>query len=130
MKHIWKFIVIVPIIIGVIFGIMITFKNGTVLFDEKEIIKNVFENVSSKPAEVTKFYTFGTSLNIEGKIAGISKDNFEGAKIVVTDGQGFQKEYKIKASFEDNSLLFNGENINQGIKLDELDSRKKIFCAG
>ena len=118
MKKIWKWLIVIPVIIGMILAVFFTIKNGSALLDEKEKLKNVFENVAGKYAEVTKFYTFGTSLNIEGKISGISKDNYEGSRLIVTDGENYNKEYKLKIAFAENELLFSFENINDAINLD------------
>lgn len=127
MKKIWKWLIVIPVIIGMILAVFFTIKNGSALLDEKEKLKNVFENVAGKYAEVTKFYTFGTSLNIEGKISGISKDNYEGSRLIVTDGENYNKEYKLKIAFAENELLFSFENINNAINLDELKANNKYY---
>ena len=146
MKQIWKWIIVGPIVIGMIVAAWITFKNQTFKLDEKNKIKNLFDNVSSKPVEVTKFYTYGTSLNIEGKLNGISKDNFEGVKIVLKDGEKFEKEYKLNYSFKEKNITFStgeiiklvikllvsmpkkSKIINKAINLDELKARE-ILCS-
>lgn len=121
MKQIWKWIIVIPIVAGIIVAASITAKNQVAKLDEQNKIQKVFGGLAGKPAEITKFYTYGTSLNIEGKIKGISKDNFEGIKLLVTDGGDFEKLYKLSYTFEENNLNFSsGEEINNAIILDDL----------
>lgn len=128
MKKFLKWIIIIPVVIGIILSIYITVKNQKLLNDEKKKIQNVFGNNSSTVAEVSKFYTYGTSLNLEGKITGISKDNYEGIRLMITDGAKINKEYRLDASFEDNTLIFSTEkNINNSIDLEDLEAGHKYY---
>ena len=129
MKQFWKLIIVCPIVIGIIVAGWITFKNQSLKLDEKNKIENIFGDISSKPVEITKFYTFGTSFNIEGRINGISEDNFEGVKVILKDGKNFEKTYKLSYSFNENSVIFStGDMINKAISLDDLPIRK-ILCS-
>lgn len=128
MKQIIKFIIIIPIIIGIILSVMITAKNEKTKINEKQKFEKIFGNLVNNPAEVTKFYTYGSNLNIEGKIKSIKKDNFEGIKIIVTDGEKIEINYKLDYSFEDGDLIFStGNEINNSIYLDQLQSGKKYY---
>ena len=128
MRQIWKWLIVGPIVAGIIVSAWITFKNQIVNVDEKDKLKNLFGNLSSKSAEITKFYTYGTSLNVEGKLKGISKDNLEGMKLVLLDGQDFEQMYNISYSFEGNDIIFSTkENMNKAIELEELQSGKKYY---
>ena len=128
MKQIWKLIIVIPIIIGIVVAILITFKNQSIKIDKKNKLENIFGNLTYSSAEITKFYTYGTSLNIEGKIKGISEDNFEGIKAVVLDGKNFEKIYRLDYVFNEGDVNFStGENINNAINLDELPSGNKYF---
>ena len=128
MKKVWKWIVVIPVIVGIILSVWITLKNQINSNNEKMKIENVFGNVAGKSAEVTKFYTYGSSLNIEGKITGISKDNYEGIRLIVTDGENINKEYKVDVSFEGNILSFsNSKSINNSINLEELEANNKYY---
>ncbi len=128
MKKILKLIVVCPIIIGIIIAISITVKNNLNKINEEEKIKNIFGNLSSKSSEVTKFYTYGTSLNIETRINGIEEDNFEGAKLILTDGEKFEKTYSLEYTFDDSGVSFStGNVINKAINLDEFESGKKYY---
>ena len=126
MKQVWKLIIVGPIIIGVIVAVLITVKNQSLKLDEKNKIKNIFGNSVIKPAKITKFYTYGKSFNIEGKIDNISKDNFEGIRVVLKDGKDIEKSYKVSYSFDDeNGFTFStGDIINKSIILDDLSVRK------
>ena len=127
MKKIWQWIIIIPILIGIGAGIYISVNKQLKISNNNGRIENVFGLASSKTAKVSKFYSFGTSLNIEGKIEGISKDNFEGIKLIVTDGAEYNKEYNIDSSFEEGILNFKTKEINNSIDLESLQNRK-LLC--
>lgn len=120
MKKIWQLVIIVPIVIGFMIGIIITVLNQIKFNDETQKLDNIFASLETKPAEITRFYTYGTSLNLEGKIKGIKKDNYEGAKILVTNGEQ-TVEYKPAVSFDDYGLIFcTGDEINNAIDLENV----------
>ena len=121
MKQIGKWIIVIPIIIGIGVAIWISFQNQAATLDELNKLEKVFGGLSAKTAEITKFYTFGTSFNVEGKIKGISKDNFEGIKLLLTDGADFEKLYSLNYSFEESDIKFStSEMMNNAIALDDL----------
>ena len=121
MKRMWKLIVTIPIIVGIIIAFSITFKNQANKMNEGKKLDTIYGNLSNKPAEIIKFYTYGTNLNIEGKVGGISKDNFEGIKLLLIDGENLEKIYKLSYYFEDNNIYFStGEIMNDAINLEEL----------
>ena len=68
MRRIWQLIIIVPILIGIIIGAWIAISNQLKTNKENQKMDNIFASLEKKPAEITRFYTYGTSLNIEGKI--------------------------------------------------------------
>ena len=129
MKQIWKWMIVIPIVVGIVVSALITVKNQAVKMNEKNKMQKIFGSLNSKPAEITKFYTYGTSLNVEGNISGIAKDNFEGIKLVVVDGQDFEKTYPLTYSFgEDGKLNFStGDSINHAINLEEFPVENKYF---
>lgn len=130
MKQIGKWIIVIPIIVGIAVAIWISFQNQSATLEELNKLENVFGNLSSKTAEVTKFYTYGTSFNVEGKIKGISKDNFEGIKLLLTDGAEFKKFYSLSYSFEENNVIFStGEMMNNAIVLEDLPVGKYYIQA-
>lgn len=129
MKRIWRFfslIVLILIIIGVIFGITLSIKKNKPNSDES--IKNIFSKVQLKQAEVTEFFTYGTSLNLSCKISGVNKDNYESARLLITDGYDFEKVYKLYTDFQENNLILTTSNyINDAVNLDDLDKGNYYF---
>lgn len=122
-KKILKIIILIMITLGIYFGISIAFKRNLPELSKKDVESKIFRMIQTKTAEITKFYTYGRSFNVEGKIDNISKDNFESAKIVVTDGENYEKEYNLNYTLEENVLIFAlDKEINSGIILDELTS--------
>lgn len=125
MKQIWKWIIVIPIIVGILIAIWISFKNQTLKFTEAKSKENIFGKLAGKNAEITAFYTYGTSLNVEGKISGIVKDNFEGVKLLITNGENYEKIYNLSYSFKDGNVFFSsGEEMNNSIPLDQLSPGK------
>ena len=121
MKKVWALVIIIPILIGIIIGVYFGILNQIEISEYDEKLNNIFGIASSKYAEITEFYTFGTSLGIQGSISGISKDNFEGFKILVTDGSDYSKLYDADVYFEDDNLYFETEYINDCIDLEDLN---------
>lgn len=121
MKRVLKIVCIIPIVIGIIIGMIIGVRGKLPDNTEKKAIANIVGKIQKKEAEVTKMYVYGTSLNVEGKISGISKDNLEGAKLVLTDG--FEEiEYKLETAIKDEVLTFGVNQINNTINLDKLSN--------
>lgn len=127
MKKIWQWVIIIPILIGVGVGVYISVNKQLQISSDNSKLENVFGVASSKTAKIIKFYTFGTSLNVEGRIDGISKDNYEGIKIIVTDGAEYNAEYDAEASFEENVLNFKTSTINDSINLENLSNRRILY---
>lgn len=122
LKKVFKILVILLMLIGVYFGISITVKKQIPEFETKQKEINIFSKLQTKPVEVTKFYTYGKSFNINGKISNISKDNFEGAKLVIADGLDYENSYNLNYEFSDNDLLFSSDiEINSGVVIDNLE---------
>lgn len=121
MRRIIWIIIIIPIVIGIIWGIYIAFGKNFGNSEEKQKIENVFGKSQVNSAKITKFYTYGTGLNIEGKIDGIKKDNYEGIRLIITDGVKFNKDYKADISFDNNGLNF---KLIENINLEELECQK------
>ena len=125
LKNLFKIIVIILMIIGIVLGIMISIKRHTLGIGNNSIEKNIYQKVQSKPAEIVNYYTYGKAFNIKGKLTNVSKDNFESIKLIITDGMDYERTYDLNYQFEDNSILFESNTeINSGIKLDELGSNE------
>lgn len=122
MKKIFKLVVLLMAIIGIVFGIWFTIKKRVPEISQKEVEEKIFNMIQTKTAEATSFYTYGRAFNLKGKITNINKDNFESVKLVITDGKQYEKEYILNYEFEDTTLNFVSSNqMNSGIILDELD---------
>lgn len=126
MKKVLKILIIVPLIIALIIGIYYAFINyyGDDI-SEKKVKKNIFSNLQQKRAELTEFFIYGTSLNVTGRLNGIEKQNVETVRLLLTDGMGYEKLYKMDYEFVDDMFVFTNSNeINTGIELDELEQKK------
>lgn len=122
MKKVLRLILLLPIIIGIILGILIAI-NGKLPENERKINKNVFGKIQKKEANLTDVYIYGDSLNIKGNIKRISKDNLEGAKLILTDGFE-EKAYELTTKIKDETLYFETKQINNSILLNELSDEK------
>lgn len=123
MKKILRILALIPILIGIILGIIIATNNGKLPENEKKILKNVFGIIQKQEANITELYVYGNSLNLSGNITNIRKDNFEGAKIILTDGFE-EKFYDIDTSINDSTLYFKTSQINDSILLNKLEDKK------
>lgn len=119
-----KLVILIFMIIGICYGVSITIKREIPKYDQKESEIKVLNMMQTKSAEATKIYTYGKSLNVDGKISNVSKDNFESVRLYITDGLDYEKSYELNYSFEGNNLNFSSGLINSGIILDELDSKE------
>ena len=119
-KKIVKLIFLIIIFIGIGSGIFIKVKRENIKKEDKRKIESIFTSVQTKTATLTNFYTYGDTLNIEGKLTNVSKDNFEGAKIIFTNGIE-EKSVSLETNIEEKILYFSTAQINEAIELDKLD---------
>lgn len=117
-----KLVILIFMIVGICYGISITIKKEVPKYDQKEAEVKVLNMMQTKQAEITKLYTYGKSLNVEGTISNVSKDNFESARLYITDGLEYEKSYNLNYSFEENNLKFSSELINSEIIIDNLST--------
>lgn len=123
MKKVLKIVFIIPIVIGIIVGIIIGIRGSLPDNTAKKALANVMQKIQNKEAKLTNMYIYGTSLNVEGEISGISKDNLEGAKLILTDG--FEEtEYKLETIIKDNVMEFKVSQINNTINLEDLMNKE------
>ena len=124
-KKFFKLGCLVLIVIGVFYGVRLTIKKQTPDASKKEIEQKIFTMIQTKTANITSFYTYGRAFNISGNISGVSKDNFENVKLLVTDGLEYEKEYELKYELKDSVLTFVSSNeINSGLILDNLNGEE------
>ena len=116
------------ILLFIIMVILIAIINSSIKTAKRVQLENkrrayetkVFGELQEKNAQITKFYTYGTHFQITGTVDGISKDNFENAKLVLVD-ENSEQEFSIQGSIEDNKLNFYSDStINSGISLEDI----------
>lgn len=122
-NKIFKTVILILMVIGIVLGVSITVKRFMPEKTRKQREENIFNMIQAKSVETTDFYVYGRAFNINGKIGNISKDNFEGVKLIVTDGLDYENEYTLNYTFEENNLIISSDTeINSGIIIDELES--------
>lgn len=127
-KKILKTIVLILALIGLILGIVKSIEKTIPRNNQKKVYEKVFGTIQQKEAEILSFYTYGKAFNLTGKVENVKKDNFESARLVITDGKEYEKVYKLNYKFEDGNLIFSTDDeINTGIILDDLEVRKILF---
>lgn len=120
-KKLLKLVCLTLIVIGIWYGITITIKKQVPDISKKEVEQEIINRIQTKTANITSFYTYGRAFNLKGEISGISKDNFESVKLVITDGFEYEKEYELDYELEDSVLKFISSNeINSGLIIDTL----------
>lgn len=121
LKKVFKLGCLILIIIGVVYGVKLTIKRQMPDTTKREAEEKIFSMIQTKTANITSFYTYGKAFNLKGEIKGISKDNFENVKLLITDGIEYEKEYELKYELNDSILTFLSSNeINSGLIIDNL----------
>lgn len=117
-----KLVILIFMIVGIWYGVSITIKREIPNYDQKSTETKVLNMIQTKTAEATSVYTYGRALNLDGKISNVSKDNFESARLYITDGLNYEQSYNLNYSFEGNNLIFSSGLINSDIIIDELEN--------
>lgn len=120
---IFKFIVLCAIVVGIGYGVVISINKNQGI-SNSQIENDLLEKLQVKPAEATAFFTYGKSFGLIGKITNIDEDNFENAKLYITNGNGFEKQVNLDTSFTDTDLIFSLKEINSCLILDDIDNSK------
>jgi len=120
-KQIFKIIFLIIIIFGIGSGVYIATSRDKAEKLEIQHIEELFTSLQNKEVQVAKFYTYGDSLNVEGSLDNINKENLENVKLVVTDGEN-ESTYDVDYTLENKLLIFKTKEINKGIELDKLGS--------
>lgn len=127
LKKILTFIMLILIMLGLGIGIYFSTSSSDETQEEKTKNNAIFGIMQTKQMEVTEFFTFGKCFNFSGKLSGISKDNFESAKLYLTNGNGFEKTYQLEGRIEEGNLyLTTTEQINTGFILDDLQAGEYV----
>lgn len=119
-KQIIKMIFLIMVIFGIGSGIYIAASRSTNKKMEIQKVEDLFNSLQNREVQVSKFYTYGDTLNVSGSLENISKENLENAKIILTDGVN-EFTYDLETKIEDKLLIFETGTINKCIELDKLD---------
>lgn len=119
-KQIFKFIFLLIVVFGIGSGIYITVSRDVQAKQEIRQVEDIFNSLQNKEAEIAKFYTYGDSFNVSGSLDNVSKENFENARLIVTDGQ-VEHTYDLSTTLDGKLLMFETAKINKGIELDKLE---------
>ena len=119
-KQIFKFIFLLIVVFGIGSGIYITVSRDVQEKQEIKQVEDIFNSLQNREAEIAKFYTYGDSFNVSGSLNNISKENFENARLIVTNGQN-EHTYDLSTSLEDKLLIFETPQINKSVELDKLE---------
>lgn len=129
LKKLFRIIVLILMVIGIVYGVSISIHKKIPTKKQREAESNFLNKIQTKSASLTEFYTYGRSFNVRGIIKNVDKDNFENAKLVITDGLDYEDGYNLDVSFEENNLIFySNKNINTGMILDKLENKEYYIC--
>lgn len=123
-KKIVRVTLVVFVLIAVAVGVFIILKYEFPKNQQNKINDKLFGLLQFKKAEILEIFTYGTCLNISGKLSNISKDNFESARLVITDGTDYERTYKLNSKIVDGNLIFSSDKINSGLIIDELETKE------
>lgn len=127
-KKLFKIVIIVLMLFGIIEGAIITVKKLFPNINLKRAEENVANMMQNNKAELLEFYTYGRSFNIKGQIPRVSEDNIESVKLYLTNGLDYERVYNIEYSIDENNLVFEtSEEINEGIVLDKLEVGQQYY---
>ncbi|MCR5185878.1 MAG: N-acetylmuramoyl-L-alanine amidase [Clostridia bacterium] len=126
LKNLLKILIILGIIVGVFYGVSISSKKSR-SYSTSYIENSLYEKMQTKPAELINFYTYGKAFGLTGKISNVNEDNFENAKLYITNGNGFEENLNLDVEFQENDLIVSVKEINNTIILDNLDDSNYYF---
>ena len=125
-KNLLKILIILGIAVGVFYGVSISSKKSR-NHNASQIESSLYEMMQTKPAELINFYTYGKAFGLTGKIENVNEDNFENAKLYITNGNDFEENINLDVEFQDNNLIVSVKEINNTIILDSLDNSRYYF---
>lgn len=126
-RKVLTFVMLIIIMIGLVVGIYFFFTTNVNSDVDNNVNFAIFETVQTKPFEVNEFFTYGKCFNFSGILPGISEDNFESAKLYLTNGNGYEKTYKLNSELRDGKLVISTTDvINNGLLLDDLEKGEYV----
>lgn len=126
-KKFLTFTMLIFIIIGLGIGIYFSFAPSEESKANQAKEDEIFGKLQTKQVKINQFFTYGKCLNFSGVLEGVSKDNFESVKLYVTNGNGFEKTYKLDGNIKDGNLnIFTTDEINTGLILDNLPNDEYV----
>lgn len=120
-KQIIKTIFLMIVVFGIFAGIYIPISRDNNKKQEIKKVEELFTSLQSKEAQISKFYTYGDTLNVAGSLENVNKENLENVKLVVTDGAN-ETTYDLETKLENKLLIFETPEINKAIELDKLQA--------
>lgn len=120
-KQIVKIIFLMIVIFGICVGIYIPISRDNDRKQEIKKVEDLFATLQSKEAQISKFYTYGDTLNVAGSLENVNKENLENVKLVVTDGEN-EMTYDLETKLDNKLLIFETPEINRAIELDKLQA--------
>lgn len=93
-----------------------------------EKVSTILSDVSSSAAETSEFYVYGQYLHISGSFSVSDSENFSKASLIFYDENKATDSYDLICKNNSGSITFTtSEKINAGIKLDDLDTGKRVI---
>lgn len=121
LKKLLTFIMLIFVIVGFSVGIYFSMHTEKTVEVEQSKLDSMFEKIQVKQVEVKEFFVYGKAFNFSGVLPSISKDNFETVKLLVTNGEDFEKTYPLTGVFGEEGLILTTANeMNSGCILDDL----------
>lgn len=128
LKKMLTSIMLIFILIGFGVGVYFAVFSDGQTQEEKSKNDAIFGMIQTKHVKVSQIFTYGRCLNFTGKLSGVSKDNFESVKLYLTDGNEFEKTYKLEGKIEEENLTISTANeINDGLILDDLPQGEYVI---
>lgn len=117
-----KKILLIIIIIALGIGGYYLYNNTDILNNVKKIKQIPVLETEENKVEIDKYYIYGTSLNMEGKVT-LTKGNFKDIALTLYNGKF--KDIKINYEEDVNNITFNlSDEINNALYLDDIKKDK------
>lgn len=127
-KKLFKALIIILMIIGIVQGVRIAVKRTFPDINLRKAEEKIVSQIQSNNAELLELYTYGKSLNIKGRLKRISKENIESVKLYLVDGLNYERAFSLRYEIVDHDLIFESNlEMNNGIVLDKLENGSEYY---